>query len=138
MGDVFTGQKSGTYTYRSKASPRLYDGRVQTAFRAAGAMLIGAVFAGAQSFSAPAGIRPAVRHTGASILPGGRIVSPIGKEYPTGPGAFGLAVSASGRMVATSNTGPGRNSLTLLERQKTGEWDVRQIVPPVKEAQEKG
>jgi YVTN family beta-propeller protein len=87
---------------------------------------------GAQSFAAPAGIRPAHRHTGASILPGGRIVAPLGVEFPTGPGAFGLAVSPSGKFVVTANTGPGRNSLTFLE--KHGEtWDVRQVVPRAKD-----
>jgi YVTN family beta-propeller protein len=98
--------------------------------------LLAAVFhvAAAQTFSAPAGVRPAARHTGASILPGGRIVAPIGTQYPTGPGAFGLAISQSGRTVATANTGPGRNSLTVLDRQRNGDgWDVRQIVAPAKE-----
>jgi YVTN family beta-propeller protein len=99
--------------------------------------VIVAQLASAQSYSAPAGTRPAARHTGASILPGGRIVSPFGREYPTGPGAFGLALSASGRLLVTANTGPGRNSLTLMERQKAGDWEVRQIVPRPKEEQEK-
>lgn len=89
-------------------------------------------FAVAQSFAAPAGIRPAHRRAGASILPGGRIVAPLGVEYPTGPGAFGLAVSPSGRFAVTANTGPGRNSLTFLER-RGNTWDVRQVVPPPKD-----
>jgi YVTN family beta-propeller protein len=74
-----------------------------------------------------------VRHNGPSILPGGRVIAPLGEEYPTGPGAFGLAVSPSGRFAVTANTGPGRNSLTLLERQRNGTYDVRQILPPVRE-----
>lgn len=94
------------------------------------ALTIAAGIAPAQSYSAPAGIRNAARHSGASILPGGRIIAPAGDEFATGPGAFGLAVSPSGRFVATSNTGPGRNSLTLLERRRGGGFDVRQILPP--------
>ena len=70
----------------------------------------------AQSYTAPAGDRPASRRDGPSILPGGRIVAPLGEEYPIGPGAFGLAVSASGRMVVTANGGPFRYSFTVLER----------------------
>jgi YVTN family beta-propeller protein len=81
----------------------------------------------AQSFSAPAGIRQALRRIGPSILPGGRIIAPFGEEFVTGAGAFGMAVSASGRTVVTSNGGPGRNSLTVLERDKSGHWDVRQV-----------
>ena len=64
---------------------------------------------------------------GASILPGGRVIAPFGEEFASGPGAFGLAVSPGGRLVVTSNTGPGRNSLTVLERQRNG-WDDRQIL----------
>src|SRR5690349_22874496 len=95
-------------------------------------LLIAVRLAFSQSFAAPAGIRPAQRHSGASILPGGRIIAPLGTEYPTGPGAFGLALSPSGRFVITSNTGPGRNSLTVVER-RGNSWDVRQIVPPPKD-----
>jgi DNA-binding beta-propeller fold protein YncE len=96
-------------------------------FRLLGALLCVAPFAAAQSFAAPAGTRPAHRHPGASTLPGGRIVAPLGVEFPTGPGAFGLAVSPSAKFVVTANTGPGRNSLTFLERRGAG-WDVRQAI----------
>src|SRR5208283_1586353 len=82
----------------------------------------------AQSYSAPAGIRPPLRRSGASILPGGRVIAPLGDEYVTGPGAFGLAVGPSGKTVVTSNTGPGRNSLTLLERDRSSRWEVRQLL----------
>ena len=82
----------------------------------------------AQSYAAPAGIRPSVRKAGSSILAGGRIIAPLGTEYVTGAGAFGLAVNTSGRTVVTSNGGPGRNSLTVLEKKKDEGWDVRQIV----------
>src|SRR5215470_15504807 len=100
------------------------------------ALVLACGLADGQSFSAPAGSRPAVRHNGPSILPGGRIVAPLGDEYATGPGAFGLAVSPSGRYVVTSNAGPGRNSLSILERQKSGTWDVRQWMAPLRTAQE--
>lgn len=55
------------------------------------------------------------------------MITPIGDEYVSGPGAFGLAVSPTGHYVVTSNTGPGRNSLTVLERQRDG-WDDRQLM----------
>jgi YVTN family beta-propeller protein len=81
-----------------------------------------------QSYTAPAGIRQAARRSGASILPGGRIVAPYGHEYATGPGPFALAVSPSGRSVVTANAGPWRYSLTIAEHDKTGHWEPRQIV----------
>ena len=70
----------------------------------------------------------AVRRAGSSILPGGRVIAPLGNQYVTGPGAFGIAISATGNTVVTSNGGPGRNSLTVLEQNKSGRWEVRQIL----------
>ena len=90
--------------------------------------LIGGKPLAAQTFSAPAGIRPALRRNGPSILPGGRIVAPYGKEYPTGPGAFGLQLSISGKSLVTANAGPVRYSLTVMERDRDGRWEVRQLL----------
>ncbi len=86
-----------------------------------------------QSYTAPAGIRQAVRRRGASILPGGRVIAPYGQEYVTGPGPFALAVSPSGRSVVTANAGPWRYSLTVADRDKAGHWTVRQVAtaPPL-------
>ena len=85
----------------------------------------------AAEYSAPAGIRPALRRPGAaSILPGGRVISPLGHQYVTGPGPFGLAISASGKTLASANSGPDRFSLTVLEQEKGGAWQVRQLVAP--------
>ncbi len=82
-------------------------------------------------YSAPAGIRPALRRPGAaSILPGGRIISPLGHQYVAGPGPFGLAISASGKTLVSANSGPDRFSLTVLEQEKGGEWHVRQLLAP--------
>lgn len=93
----------------------------------------------AADYSAPAGIRPALRRPGAaSILPGGRIISPLGHQYVTGPGPFGLAISASGKTLVSANSGPDRFSLTVLERQKSGAWEVRQLVAPKKKKPKAG
>jgi len=87
----------------------------------------------AAEYSAPAGIRPALRRPGAaSILPGGRIISPLGHQYFTGPGPFGLAISASGKSLVSANSGPDRFSLTVLEEEKSNGWQVRQLIAPRK------
>ncbi len=67
----------------------------------------------------PAGERPAHRagEEGASILPGGRKVTPYGTQYFTGPGPFGLAVSASGHKAVTADGGPNRYGLTVFDSQ---------------------
>lgn len=81
----------------------------------------------AQSYTAPAGIRPPVRKPGASILPGGRIIAPFGDEYPTAPGPFGLVVSPSGQSLATADAGPWTYGITILQKDKSGRFEVRQI-----------
>jgi YVTN family beta-propeller protein len=86
----------------------------------------------AQTYSAPAGIRPALRGpvgtSASSILPGGRVITPLGEQHATGSGPFGLVVSASGKTVVTSDGGPGRSSLTVMERGTGAAWDVRHLV----------
>ena len=105
-----------------------YDGEVSATRRLVAAL---AVFGGAlpaQTYAPPAGDRPASRRSGPSILPGGRIIAPLGDEYVTGPGAFGLAVSASGRTAVTANGGPFRYSFTVLDRaSRDGRWQARQM-----------
>jgi YVTN family beta-propeller protein len=94
-------------------------------------LLVPAILAAAE-YSAPAGMRPAIRRPGApSILPGGRIIAPLGIQYITGPGPFGLAASPSGRTIVSANSGPERFSLTVLEREKSRRV-VRHLVAPRK------
>src|SRR5438093_8977946 len=80
-------------------------------------------------YAAPAGTRPAMRRPGApSILPGGRIIAPIGRQYITGPGPFGLVVGRDGRTIVSVNSGPERFSLTVLEKDKKGTVQTRHLV----------
>ncbi len=67
-------------------------------------------FAGVQT---PAQNRPAAK---GSILPGGRLITPLGTTYVTGSGPFGVAVSPDGNTVVTSDGGPGPFTLTILDK----------------------
>lgn len=81
----------------------------------------------AAEFRTPAGTRPAARRPGAeSVLPGGRMIEPLGRSFQTGPGAFGLAVSPDGKFAVTANGGPDRFSLTLLDM-SAEPWQVSQL-----------
>jgi YVTN family beta-propeller protein len=91
-------------------------------------LIAGGAALAAQTFTAPAGVRPPIRRNGPSILPGGRIIVPFGREYPIGPGAFGLQLSVSGKSLVTANGGPVRYSLTVMERDRDGHWEVRQLL----------
>ena len=70
-------------------------------------------------YSAPAGTRPAIHRPGApSILPGGRVIAPLGRQYIVGPGPFGLAISPDGKTIISVNSGPERFSISVLEKDK--------------------
>jgi len=82
-------------------------------------------------YAAPAGTRAAMVRPGATTtLPGGRTITPLGRQYRTGPGPFGLAVSPDGKTVVTANGGPNRYSLTILRRTKTEVFDTLHWVAP--------
>jgi len=69
----------------------------------------------AEHYVAPAGERPAAKRIGAeSILPGGRLITPLGRQHVTGAGPFGIAVSPNGKRVATADGGKDRYSITVL------------------------
>ena len=59
-----------------------------------------------------------------TILPGGRLLSPFGTQYTTGPGPFGLAINAEGTRIVTADGGPDRFSLSFLEKSGT-DWAIR-------------
>lgn len=82
----------------------------------------------AADYRTPAGERPTRRteEGPGTILPGGRLLSPYGAQYTTGPGPFGLAISPSGRRIITANGGPDRYSLTILEN-ADGAWRTRTL-----------
>lgn len=63
----------------------------------------------------PAGNEPARVTESGGILPGGRRIAPLGRQFVTGPGPFGIAISSDGHIVATANGGPNRYSLAILE-----------------------
>jgi DNA-binding beta-propeller fold protein YncE len=88
------------------------------------------------NWTAPAGARPAAPRPGAgTVLPGGRLLTPHGRQHVTGPGPFGLAVSPSGRIVVSANGGPNRYSLTVLRKDKEY-WRGQDFVAPAEDEPE--
>ena len=94
-------------------------------FRLLLAMVLTLSTAAGAEYRAPAGQRYAVAGRTASILPGGRILEPLGHQIDTGPGPFGLAVSDRGA-AASANIGYERFGVTVLEPEKNG-WRERDI-----------
>ncbi|MCW5980409.1 MAG: bifunctional YncE family protein/alkaline phosphatase family protein [Bryobacteraceae bacterium] len=91
---------------------------------ACGAML-------AAEYMAPAGDRPTVPRPGAvTVLPGGRMLQPVGRQYPTGATPLGLAVNRPGDRVVTVNSGPDEFSITILRRDSEGRYLPRNFAAP--------
>ena len=90
-----------------------------------GATVVSGALALAQQYSPPAGVRPSHVDSAVSILPGGRVIAPMGEQHVTGAEPLALALSSSGKVLITANRGNGRSSLTVMEHGKT--WGVRQL-----------
>ncbi len=89
-------------------------------------------------YSTPAGTRPAIAHRGLpSILPGGRIIVPEGRQLVTGPGPYGLAISPDHKTLITANSGPERFSVTVVELGKN-EPTVRNFVASTERPKSQG
>jgi YVTN family beta-propeller protein len=89
------------------------------------AMLAAVLCCSAADYTAPAGDRPASAKPEAAILPGGRLVTPLGEHWTTGSGTFGLAIGPEGQ-VATADGGPNGFSITLLKDGRTAKlWQRR-------------
>ena len=92
--------------------------------------LAAALILSGQHYRPPAGEQPVVRRGGAtSILPGGRAITPLGRQYITGPGPFGLAVSPKGRWAVSADGGPNRYALTAIDRSKSPARVLHHVAP---------
>lgn len=90
----------------------------------------------AAEFRTPAGNEITSRRPGAtSILPGGRMINPVGRQTSTGPSPFGIAVSPSGKRVVSADGGPSRPSLTVIDN-GNGQWRTKTILAKKSDAEE--
>ena len=64
---------------------------------------------------------------GATIIPNGRVVAPMGKTVRIAPHPFGLALSPDGSVAVTANSGNRPFSVTILENPASGRPNVRQV-----------
>lgn len=64
---------------------------------------------------------------GATIIPNGRIVQPMGRTVRIAPHPFGLALSKNGGFAVTANSGNRPFSITILENPTSPQPKVRQV-----------
>jgi len=69
-----------------------------------------------QNISSPAGSAYAqINKNGQTILPNGRIITPMGKQLTTAPHPYGLVLSPDGSLAVTANSGINPFSITVLK-----------------------
>ncbi len=103
--------------------------RSSSLFRISAACLGFAITASGADFRPPAGQRYAEIGSTGAILPGGRIIQPLGTQIGTGPGTFGLAVNSKG-VLATADIGYERVGITVVEpprSKKEPAWQVHHV-----------
>ncbi len=82
----------------------------------------------AAEFRTPASTEITTRRPGGtSILPGGRMINPAGRQVTTGPSPFGIAISPGGKRIVTTDGGPSRPSLTVIDNADS-QWRSRTIL----------
>ena len=82
---------------------------------------------------APAGSRPVkIDPTGETVLPNGRLITPLGKHIKVAPHPYGLALSPDGKTLVTANSGTSPFSFSVINELESAEPKVVQVPPGAK------
>ena len=77
---------------------------------------------------APAGDQyTAIQTNGKTVIPNGRLVTPLGKQIRIAPHPFGLVLSPDGNKIITANSGTGPFSISVITNLESNHPQVRQI-----------
>lgn len=80
----------------------------------------------AQSYAPPAGLRPVRVGRSVSILPGGRVIAPLGEQHPSGGMPAALELSPSGKTLVLNSRNPDHPVFSVLERD--AHWVTRELL----------
>ena len=79
---------------------------------------------------APAGNKPTrIDPSGETILPNGRLITPLGTQVKVAPHPYGLALSPDGQTLVTVNSGTRPFSVSVVTGLASGQTQVAQIPP---------
>jgi YVTN family beta-propeller protein len=77
---------------------------------------------------APAGSRPtAIHRDGETVLPNGRLITPLGEQVTVAPHPYGLAISPDGKLLVSVNSGTAPFSVSAIRGLDQREPSVTQI-----------
>ena len=80
--------------------------------------------------SSPAGDRfVQIDKSGETIIPNGRILTPVGKSIVVAPHPYGLTISPDGNTVVTANSGTSPLSISIIRNVLSENPEVQQIPP---------
>lgn len=78
--------------------------------------------------TAPAGNRYThINHDSATVIPNGRLLTPLGRQITVAPHPFGLTLSPDGSTIITSNSGTGPFSISIISDYESDSHIVKQI-----------
>jgi YVTN family beta-propeller protein len=90
---------------------------------------------GSQELEAPAGDRPVkIDLSGETVLPNGRLITPLGRQVKVAPHPYGLALVPDGKTLVTANSGTHPFSVSIITQLDSVEPQVAQIPPGLKPA----
>ena len=79
---------------------------------------------------APAGVRPVkIDPAGETVLPNGRLITPLGKHVNVAPHPYGLALSPDGKTLVTANSGTSPFSISIITELESAQPKVVQVPP---------
>lgn len=89
--------------------------------------------------SAPAGNDyTQIHRDGITVLPNGRIITPMGKQITVAPHPFGLTLSPDGKTIITANSGVGPFSISVIKDYNSLLPALRQIPEGIDHEEEEG
>jgi DNA-binding beta-propeller fold protein YncE len=87
------------------------------------------------NLQAPAGNRPTkIDPAGETVLPNGRLLTPVGRQVKVAPHPYGLALSPDGKTLVTANSGTNPFSVSIITDLGSDQPKVVQIPPGFKSA----
>ncbi len=78
--------------------------------------------------TAPAGMEyTSINHHGITVIPNGRLLTPVGKQIRVAPHPFGLTLSPDGKTIITANSGVGPFSISIINDYNSTSPVIKQI-----------
>jgi len=80
--------------------------------------------------TAPAGKQyTCIDRNAVTVIPNGRLITPLGQSYTVAPHPYGLAVSNDGNIAVTANSGIQPLAITILRNIQSGYPEIQQVPP---------